>query len=134
MTRATGRPFHLDEERITLPKATMVVLRTDLRAEDDHLCKAGTVGRVVEVAYDVYTVSTPSGRRVTCQRDQLAIQHRDQLQSMKWSEPMSPRRYLKSRTTRRPMPFSCAAASTRPGSGSGRAPPPQPRADRTQNP
>ncbi len=82
MTRATRRPFHLDEERITLPKGTMVVLRTDLRAEDDHLCKAGTVGRVVEVAYDVYTVSTPSGRRVTCQRDQLAIQHRDQLPSM----------------------------------------------------
>lgn len=105
MTRATRRPFHLDEERITLPKGTMVVLRTDLRAEDDHLCKAGTVGRVVEVAYDVYTVSTPGGRRVTCQRDQLAIQHRDQLQSME-------RRQLDWDTLRDRLIFSAVVGST----------------------
>jgi predicted nucleotidyltransferase len=74
------RQFHFDEDRITLPKGTRVVLKTDLRAVDgDYLCKAGTVAVVVDLAYDSYTVRTPSGRRVECQRDQLVIQRRERL-------------------------------------------------------
>jgi predicted nucleotidyltransferase len=82
MDRSIRQPFHLDEERITLPKGTAVVLRTDLRAEDDFQCKAGTVGRVEEVSHDTYVIRTPSDRRVTCQRDQLTIQHKDQLRGI----------------------------------------------------
>ena len=73
------RQFHFDEERITLPKGTRVVLRTDLRAGDGYLCKAGTVGTVVEATYDSYVVRTPTGRRIECQRDQITIQRRDLL-------------------------------------------------------
>lgn len=82
MTRSIRQPFHLDEERVTLPKGTVVVLRTDLRAEDEYLCKAGTVGRVEAVSHDTYVIRTPSDRRVTCQRDQLTIQHKDQLRGI----------------------------------------------------
>ena len=77
------RQFHLDEERITLPKGTRVVLKTDLRAREDegggYLCKAGTVGQVVEVSYDTYRVRTPAGHLLNCQRDQVVIQRKDQL-------------------------------------------------------
>jgi predicted nucleotidyltransferase len=76
------QPFHFDESRITLPKGTRVVLRTDLRAADGYLCKAGTVGRVVEVAYDSYELASPSGRRISAQRDQIAIQRQDQLKAI----------------------------------------------------
>jgi predicted nucleotidyltransferase len=76
------QPFHFDESRITLPKGTRVVLRTDLRAADGYLCKAGTVGRVVEVAYDSYELVSASGRRIGAQRDQIAIQRQDQLKAI----------------------------------------------------
>lgn len=80
------RQFHLDEERITLPKGTRVVLKTDLRARDDgeqaYLCKAGTVGVVAEASYDTYLVRTPAGRTLDCQRDQVVIQRRDQLPAL----------------------------------------------------
>jgi predicted nucleotidyltransferase len=73
------RQFHFDEDRITLPKGTRVVLKTDLRATDDYLCKAGTVAVVTELAYDSYTVRTPTGRIIEAQRDQLTIQKRASL-------------------------------------------------------
>ena len=76
------RQFHFDETRISLPKGTRVVLRTDLRAEDGFLCKAGSVGTVEQLAYDSYTVRTPAGHRVECQRDQLTIQRHDQLPAL----------------------------------------------------
>lgn len=76
------RAFHFDEERITLPKGTRVVLRTALRAEDGHLCKAGTVGTVVELDYDRYRVRTPAGRELECQRDQLVVQRRESLPAL----------------------------------------------------
>ena len=80
------RQFHLDEERITLPKGTRVVLKTDLHARDDgegaYLCKAGTVGVVTEASYDTYLVRTPAGRVLDCQRDQVVIQRRDQLPAL----------------------------------------------------
>jgi predicted nucleotidyltransferase len=76
------RAFHFDEERITLPKGTRVVLRTALRAEDGHLCKAGTVGTVVALDYDRYRVRTPAGRELECQRDQLVIQRREALPAL----------------------------------------------------
>ena len=74
--------FHLDENRVALPKGTRVVLRTDLRADDDYLCKAGTVATVSEAAYNRYTVTTPAGHVVSCQRDQLALQRHDQLPAL----------------------------------------------------
>jgi hypothetical protein len=80
MTRE--RHFHLDERRVPLPKGTRVVLRTDLRADDGYLCKAGSLGVVVELAYDSYAVRTPAGRRVECQRDQLALQREEQLPAL----------------------------------------------------
>ena len=80
------RQFHLDEERITLPKGTRVVLKTDLHARDHgegaYLCKAGTVGVVAEAAYDTYLVRTPAGHLLDCQRDQVVIQRRDQLPAL----------------------------------------------------
>lgn len=81
------RQFHLDEERITLPKGTRVVLKTDLRARESdegggYLCKSGTVGQVVEVSYDSYQVRTPSGHLLDCQRDQVVIQRKDQLTAL----------------------------------------------------
>jgi predicted nucleotidyltransferase len=76
--------FNLDPERITLPKGTRVVLKVDRPALDEapaesFVCKAGTVGVVVEVAYDSYVVRSAAGRKVRCQRDQLTIQKHDQL-------------------------------------------------------
>lgn len=76
------RQFHFDEERITLPKGTRVVLRTDLPAADGYLCKTGTVGTVEDVVYDSYTIRTPTGRRIECQRDQLTIQRKDLLEGI----------------------------------------------------
>jgi hypothetical protein len=76
------RSFHVDEERVTLPKGTRVVLKIDLRAEDGYLCKAGTVARVAEVAYDSYDLVTPTGRRLSAQRDQIVLQRQDQLRDI----------------------------------------------------
>jgi predicted nucleotidyltransferase len=76
------RQFHFDEDRITLPKGTRVVLKTDLRAGDGYLCKAGTVAVVIDLAYDSYTVRTPTGRSIEAQRDQLTIQKRDRLKAI----------------------------------------------------
>jgi hypothetical protein len=84
------RRFHFDDQRITLPKGTRVVLKTDLPATDDgqgdsestFVCKQGTVGVVTDVAYDSYTLRTPSGRLVSAQRDQLSIQKRDHLEEI----------------------------------------------------
>jgi predicted nucleotidyltransferase len=85
------RQFHFDEERITLPKGTRVVLRTDLCATDGYLCKAGTVGTVEALAYDSYTVRTPTGRRIECQRDQITVQRKELLpglgrRQLSWEE------------------------------------------------
>ena len=82
------RQFYLDQERITLPKGTRVVLKTDLvalqdaRGQPGYQCKAGTVGQVVEAAYDSYQVRTPGGHLVDCQRDQVVIQRKEQLPAL----------------------------------------------------
>lgn len=76
------KKFTLDENSITIPKGTDVVLKSPHREEDGYLFKAGTVGRVTGFFYNTYELTLPTGRKITCQRDQLAVQKRNVLEKI----------------------------------------------------
>ena len=74
-----SRRFKLDDTSITLPKGTHVCLRVDLKGDDGHLHAAASGAVVREVAHHTYVLETPSGRRLSAQRDQIVIQRRELL-------------------------------------------------------
>ncbi|MEM6531997.1 MAG: nucleotidyltransferase domain-containing protein [Myxococcota bacterium] len=76
------RPFQLDRETVVLPRGTRVVLRTDVRGEDGYLHKQAAVAVVKEVSNHSYALETPSGRKLTAQRDQIALQRQDLLEDL----------------------------------------------------
>ena len=75
----TKRTFQLDEKRVVLPKGTRVVLRIDLTGEDGYRHKTASLAVVRDVIHNTYHLETPSGRRLSAQRDQLTPQRHDLL-------------------------------------------------------
>ncbi len=74
-----NKKFTLDENSITIPKGTDVVLKSPQKSDDGYILKAGTVGRVQSFYYNTYEIITPGGRKITCQRDQLSVQKQNVL-------------------------------------------------------
>ena len=68
------QPFTLDRDHVVLPKGTRVVLQENVTARDGATCKPGTIAQVSEVDHPRYTVTTPSGRVMDCDRAALVIQ------------------------------------------------------------
>ncbi|MEQ8221278.1 MAG: nucleotidyltransferase domain-containing protein [Candidatus Eremiobacterota bacterium] len=81
-----NKKFTLDENSITIPKGTDVVLKSPQKAEDSYILKAGTVGRVMNFYYNTYEIITPGGRKVICQRDQLVVQKQNVLHEISRSQ------------------------------------------------
>jgi hypothetical protein len=77
-----NKKFKLDEHSIIIPKGTDVVLKSPQRAEDGYMLKPGTVGRVAGFFYNTYELTLPTGRKVTCQRDQLVVQKQNVLEQI----------------------------------------------------
>jgi len=81
-----NKKFTLDENSITIPKGTDVVLKSPQKADDGYILKAGTVGRVQSFYYNTYEIITPGGRKITCQRDQLVVQKQNVLHEISRSQ------------------------------------------------
>jgi len=81
-----NKKFSLNENSMIIPKGTDVVLRSPQRAEDGYMLKSGTVGRVTGFYYNTYELTLPSGRKATCQRDQLVVQKRNVLEKIAKSQ------------------------------------------------
>ncbi len=72
------RTLRLGAETITLPRGTRVVLRVDVPG-DGFLHRQASIATVQDVHKNTYTLVTPSGRTLTAQRDQIAVQRQDLL-------------------------------------------------------
>ncbi len=81
-----NKKFTLNESSVIIPKGTDVVLRSPQRAEDGYMLKSGTLGRVTGFYYNTYELTLPSGRKVTCQRDQLVVQKKNVLDKIAKSQ------------------------------------------------
>ncbi len=75
----TVKRFKLHEDSVVLPKGTRVVLRVDVVGEDEYLHKASSLAVVRDVTHHTYALETPTGRRLTAQRDQITMQRADLL-------------------------------------------------------
>lgn len=75
----TVKNFKLDEDTVVLPKGTRVLLRVDISGEDGHLHKEASLAVVRDLRHHTYVLETPSGRRLTAQRDQITMQRADLL-------------------------------------------------------
>ncbi|MEQ8279040.1 MAG: nucleotidyltransferase domain-containing protein [Deltaproteobacteria bacterium] len=72
------RTLRLGAETITLPRGTRVVLRVDVPG-DGFLHRQASIATVQDVHKNTYSLVTPSGRTLTAQRDQIAVQRQDLL-------------------------------------------------------
>ncbi len=81
-----NKKFTLDENSITIPKGTDVVLKSPQKSDDGYILKAGTVGRVQSFYYNTYEIITPGGRKIICQRDQLVVQKQNVLHEISRSQ------------------------------------------------
>ncbi|MEL6180742.1 MAG: hypothetical protein AAFS10_17405, partial [Myxococcota bacterium] len=68
------QPFTLDRDHVVLPKGTRVVLKTPVVARDGYTCKPGTIAQVSDVDHPHYTITTPAGRIMDCDRSAVVIQ------------------------------------------------------------
>ena len=71
--------FGLTGDAVVLPKGTRVVLRRNLLGDDGRLVREASLATVVSVEYNTYRLETPSGVRMTAQRDQITVQKRELL-------------------------------------------------------
>lgn len=74
-----NRSSSFDPRTVVLPKGTRVVLRQDVPGDAGYLHRAASVAVVDVVAYGTYHLVTPSGRRFTAERDQIAPQREELL-------------------------------------------------------
>ncbi len=73
------RTLRLGDETITLPRGTRVVLRVDLPGDGGFVHRQASIATVQDVHKNTYTLTTPSGRTLSAQRDQIAVQREDLL-------------------------------------------------------
>lgn len=71
--------LRLGDDTVTLPIGTRVVLRVDLAGDAGFVHRQASIATVRDVHKNTYTLTTPSGRTLTAQRDQIAVQRKDLL-------------------------------------------------------